>query len=869
MGGLEADDIWLAEDHLLVVRGGAFDKKQPQGAVWPPIDDYEAPLRQVKIPAQPAVPPPFPVQLKPDGPIEFIGYNGSRVVALQPPGAASPGQGSFAPVFGTQKPLAGVGYNPGQIPHYLTPYPRNLTSGETPFPIPPFPFPPTGPYRPLNDSSLADNNVTDLYDEDDPSVYYPPPYSFYYPIDESKLARAGPLVPGIILPPPPDFFAPLEEDTITRNDSTTHKPTEPPRTEPPISANFPNTYLPVPAPAPAPVSVPNKYHKIPHSYDNIVPILPEVSKPHDFYYYNPQNPKHVQINSPGGVKLKTTLRPVPQIGKLKPVYDYYEVNTVTPPVNSFKVYGPPPYPDQHPIVRPDFGRTYVSSTAVPLRSFYEVRQQEVPRPKIRPQYYEGTNKPSASYFFYEEPPSEPHVSDGYYDKRYYNSPQEHQQFVYNAYGLNQLPNRQHEQQYLYNGNPPENVRPIYYRIPKPIYRPTSHRQSFQQQVEEIQKTLHYYTTQSPRYIYRNIDENAARYNQILPAKQSGTPKPVYQYSFNAVGYEDGQKSFTASQIQDPNNEPFRPMISYDHVPLVSDNQNAKKQYPPVTSETPLESKFIPHGKQQRYETVTPSTILKPQYSIRKPPSHNSISTTPNPRYNTANPLNSNYYTQHEEGLFDEITKKYFTIFGQKLYNSKGSNELGVTEALRAGPVTTPIPPNDWLPSYSVQESREVYSEQKRKNTISNSANKNGLRNQQPNRSFQNQPSHSSLESDTLVNYLRPRPEYNVESELISNNSARKNQGYNSIRPKELQQLVSVPQREQLPKSLARDELVNYRNPRPPLNPETEFIPISSKRRPEVVSYDLPGDSAHVYFLTPQRRGGYIANQQTKVAEPIK
>lgn len=861
-----------------MVRGGAFDKKQPQGAVWPPIDDYEAPLRQVKIPANPAVPPPFPVQLKPDGPIEFIGFNGSRVVAMQPPGAAPAGPGAFAPVFGPQKPLSGVGYNPGQIPQYITPYPRNFTSGQTPFPLPPFTLPPPGPYRQLNENgSLGNNNLTDLYDEDDPSVYYPPPYSFYYPIDDSKFANAGPLVPGIILPPPPDFFSPLEEDSVTRNDSTTHRPTEAPRTEIPQTVDIPNTYLPIPIPAPVPVSIhqPNKIQKPhPHPYKNNVQVLTEVTKSHDYYFYNPPNPKHVQINSPGDSKLKTTLRPVHEIGKLKPIYDYYEVNTVTPPDHTFKVYGPPPYQEPHPVVRPEFGRTFVSSTAVPLRSFYEIEEHEVPRPKIRTgpqQYYKNSNKPSASFFFYEEPSHEPHVPNGYYDKRYFNSQRGQQQYVYNTYGLSELPNRQPEQQYLYNSNPPTNARPVYYRVPKPVYNPQPSRQSFQQQIEEIQKTLRYYTTQSPRYIYRNVDEDSARYNQLL-AKQAPTSKPVYQYSFNAVGFEDGQKSFRATNPQDPNNEPFRPMLSYNHVPLNPAATDTKSQYPEVTSETPVETKYVSRSKQQRYETVTPSTILKPQHNIRKPPINlNSISTTPNPRYNTANPLNSNYYTHQEEGLFDEITKKYFTIFGQKLYNNKGANELGVTEALRAGSVTTPLPPNDWLPSYSVQESRESYVEQKQKNLIPNSSIKNNFRNRPlANKAIQNQSSRHSLESDTYINYLRPRPEYNIESELVSNNGARKHQGYTVLRPKQLQQLVNSPQRESLPKSLVRDELVNYRNPRPPLNPDAEFIaPESTKRRPGVVSYDLPGDNAHVYFLTPQRRAGQFPNPQIKTADPIK
>lgn len=65
LGGLNKDDIWLAEDHLLVLKGGLpNDKKNDaSGERWKPIDDYEAPKRPVKIPLNPKVPPPFPVRL--------------------------------------------------------------------------------------------------------------------------------------------------------------------------------------------------------------------------------------------------------------------------------------------------------------------------------------------------------------------------------------------------------------------------------------------------------------------------------------------------------------------------------------------------------------------------------------------------------------------------------------------------------------------------------------------------------------------------------------------------------------------------------------------------------------------------------------
>lgn len=74
LGGLSNDEIWLSEDHLLVLKGGSLNAES-RDEPWKPIDDYEAPLRQVKIPDNPEIPPPFLVQLEENGPIEFIGNN--------------------------------------------------------------------------------------------------------------------------------------------------------------------------------------------------------------------------------------------------------------------------------------------------------------------------------------------------------------------------------------------------------------------------------------------------------------------------------------------------------------------------------------------------------------------------------------------------------------------------------------------------------------------------------------------------------------------------------------------------------------------------------------------------------------------------
>lgn len=213
LGGLSKDEIWLAEDHLLVLKGGITNekKKNENEDDWVPIDDYEAPKRPVKIPLNPRVPPPFPVQLEENGPLQFIGHNQFSIF-----NPFTNETGLFANVNGHITPINKAN---GDVPKD-SPAGSGATKTTTKnevhdvVPLPPwffhnsykdmdllkhFPF-----NLPLPDQAL---NRTEDFDEDDPSLFYPPPYSFVYKINYTNLAPVGPLVPGIILPPPPDFFS--------------------------------------------------------------------------------------------------------------------------------------------------------------------------------------------------------------------------------------------------------------------------------------------------------------------------------------------------------------------------------------------------------------------------------------------------------------------------------------------------------------------------------------------------------------------------------------------------------------------------------------------------------------------------------------
>lgn len=216
-GGLKDEEIWLAEDYLLVIRGG-FVNKNGNAIKWNPIDDYSAPSRQVKLPLNPKVPPPFPVQLTDDGPIQFIGNN--KLPSYNPftnqsiflfsnkgvPYIKAEDLNKKSTASWNGKDNAPPQFNGYQYP---PPAPLPLSGQNHTFSNPFLNLPPL----PILGSMDEPNNTS--IDEDNPSQYYPPPYTFEYKNNYNNPVSPGPLVPGIILPPPPNFFASLEQENNT------------------------------------------------------------------------------------------------------------------------------------------------------------------------------------------------------------------------------------------------------------------------------------------------------------------------------------------------------------------------------------------------------------------------------------------------------------------------------------------------------------------------------------------------------------------------------------------------------------------------------------------------------------------------------
>lgn len=898
LGGLDKNDIWLAENHLLVLKGGHYpphdDRAENAPSVWPPIDNFKAPNRQVKIPSHPKVPPPFPVQLTDEGPLQILGTNSSRTInaTFKPaPYPVLPSE-TFTPDSGPYIP-----------PPY--PYPPNITSGETPFPIspyapgdyipgngppPPFPYPINGTFPPFFGNLPPGvaflpppDNLTEPIDEDDPSIYYPPPYSFYYPTDNSTQVPPGPLVPGIVLPPPPNFFAPLEEINKTKEKSATPKrittmrtTTEPTKQIHPTTTPLPPTSVINSKPTNIPSTVTENDAKFtttakPHVVTSITVVnrvkpnrtvvLVTTRKP-----YTPveRRPSHRRKPTPAVTILKPVKTPT------TPVVNYYEQNEVSG--KPFNTYIP-----QTTTLK---ARTLVTTTQVPLKSYFstsnEIDTNSVTRGPESHYPTINANKSPSQFYFYEENSttrrlpttysqsqaksfsqpqaksqpqtrtySQPSLSETYSQppqSETYSQPQSeiysHRQETYSQPKTSSyIPSKTR----IYSQPQP----PSAYSQPKPISYPERNEQSYlnipkeyyipaREIIRQPQRlTPVEIPQQSPDYYYVNqqvaspstpkpdtFSIHIARlkghidtyYTTPRPRKvaQSTAPtsKPVYQFSFEANNYKQQQNNYR-NQGEDSQDK-FRPIPRYS-----VEIQPAVEVVPterPVYQKNPLPQLYFQPKQQTNTERPTSTeyyTTPEYDYNYRdkqyvitpKPITQYSFEATPNPIYQQG------YYTKQDERLFDDITKKYFTVFGQKLSNTSPiPSEEGSTE-------------KPYTQQYLQENIKPIHIEY-----------------------AQSVGKQVPLHGDTYVNY-------------VGQNTPNPNAEYVPIRP----QPPKFIQR-QREHSLHSDINVNYKRRRPQ-NQNAELIeainvPLKSTQQEtksgSYISYELPGDDgAHFYFITPQ------------------
>jgi len=884
LGGLDEDEIWLAENHVLVLKGGKFpeheqssqqssDGEQPK---WPPIDNYKAPKRQVKIPARPKIPPPFPVQLTEGGPVQIIGPNGTAEEI-----------GNSTLDYSTN-PLYTKGLLPGENP-FFTISPNgtvftpdfgplgNFSIEEKSFrgnndqkeikpelPQPPGALPPF--YHAIPPGAIfvpPPGNQSD-YDEEDQSIYYPPPYSFYYPQDNTTAVPPGPLVPGIILPPPPDFFSALD-DKKTTTKKYSKRPTttsSPPRARP--------TYLP-----PRKLTTKqNKASSIPPSLVTKTSTTSSTSTKISFGRTTAKNPTNT-------FKPKEKTLPRAEVTTStsgKPhTLENTEIYTISP-VNGNQV--------SEATQQKDWS-TQISSKKIPVLGYYSsTTQSSLERPvEVTPASIKSiiTSQPNhASYYFYEESTNENSDVTAKPSPVYYESTTKSP-----YYNVETSRPRQTEQDKHYYAveTIPSIETPKDYKV-KLIDDIVKNSQTFQYTDDSETTSTKFDASSSRDQSHRMLADEAPVYYQPVHARPAQTyyttpkprtyyrqttkPKPIYQYSFQVADYSklsNQRSSYREQQQQQQDTSVYN-----EYQDIKTDN----RQYDYEDIDSP--SRHQSPRKQISYKTQHPVYSTSTAYPI--------ADTTSNPQHA--------YFTQQDEKLLDDVTKEYFTIFGKKLSDARISS-------------TTPI----YGKSSSVTEKPDhnvnayasnVYKNGRPTYQTPNVKVRYGDQSQQP----------YSLKDDTLVNYRQPLPPINPDSEFIdiiepkhrpkqpsslsnyelqSRNYRLQNQGVQQHGPTPRYRLQGTVQsthrhtnnfmpfsesREELenveePISLLDDIEVNYRNPRPPINPDAEFIdPATVQDNPNsdnpnaYFAYRLPGDVGHFYFLTPQaitqrqdQNGGYV------------
>ncbi|XP_046747963.1 extensin-2 isoform X2 [Diprion similis] len=907
LGGLEEEEIWLAENHLLVLRGGNFpvsngNAKRPESNTgnWPPIDDYKAPERQVKIPPRPKVPPPFPVQLTEGGPVQIIRANGSVSVVNDTadyeeyanyPEGFYPGEAPFYPTSSNASEPVGTGFYGNASEGVLGPFYQSLPAGAVFVPPP--------------------SNQTD-YDEEDQSIYYPPPYSFYYPQDNATAVPPGPLVPGIILPPPPNFFAELDERKPTTKGRFSAKQTTTtttPRTTTTERVQDTTSYTP-PAPTPRRKTVPKPYKA---RFPTTTPSYSTGTKPTTRVQSYQGTPKtigkvksrnftRVPITSVTSVTsgpvdtpryVETTTTP-PEKPSTTPSGDYYDVQTDVE--NHLVDLGPPQGGQWSSIV---------SSTAVPLLAYYATTplpsertrstEEDIAPVHVKAEIDIPTKNPAA-YYFYEEtngPAVATTTPSPYYDVQ--PTPRRRQPKK-QYYSVEMVPSQQTSNDFAdLKLNPVIKTGQGYneFTDPEPVARNPAPTAKYN--VERIRGSVSdrenspryyqplslgdptatvkpYYTTQRPRFYYQSTrNEQYADYRDDQEVKSS----PVYQYSYEASDYtkQRQQQSYRQQEIDEVPTPVVRPVYNEYQQPT----RTAAGQYYSDYDVQPVE-------KVQKSSGISYLTNHRQSYSAVT--ARPSINTTPNPHHA--------YYTKQDEQLLDDVTKQYFTIFGKKLPENVLQSTTPLYRVEAAAETTTESP---------VGHGVNTYVANNRYNGNSNNAAVHQLQSFTPPKvsvhyGDQTQRPYS-LEGDTLVNYKNPLPPINPDAEFISvnkpvvpirqrphefirteqiptpfgnRNGGNYFQGSNNRDTSSYRGRYPTPS----PISLANDISVNYRDPRPPMNPDAELIdPVQGQRNQATgggsyFAYRLPGNGGHFYFLTPQAisqrqdltNGGYFYSKPT-------
>ena len=225
LGGLEPEEVWLADNDLFVVRGFNYKVPYSSDPAGMPIHDYNAPA--------PRPPPP------PEPGTAFYPTNQTEIV-FNFPGAAD-----FNSTDAGKLPAFPYPFLPPPPPHWheekefsdknqnqlfdnfnFGPGGNNFQPNGPGFPPPsglngfpgggpPGSQPGAGPARPASGPPPINFTIP----EDDEEIPFTPlfaerPVEFYYPHHNTTADPPGPFGPGVFVPPPAKFFAPRDPNEI-------------------------------------------------------------------------------------------------------------------------------------------------------------------------------------------------------------------------------------------------------------------------------------------------------------------------------------------------------------------------------------------------------------------------------------------------------------------------------------------------------------------------------------------------------------------------------------------------------------------------------------------------------------------------------
>lgn len=441
-------------------------------------------------------------------------------------------------------------------------------------------------------------------DEEDQSIYYPPPYSFVYKSNASGAAvPPGPLVPGIILPPPPDFFAPL--DGPKRQDEKRPLTTVKDKYAKRVLSNAlsaETTSSTTAASSTRASQSPSLY--VPRkSSSSVGARIKAVS-----FETTTRRPKSSSSPRPS----TTPSRYSPKTALRKPIVSASRNNAsafVVPESLIIAVTTPVPLNKHTTTFKtlvsnqvPESSKEWtVNSKSVPLlAAFYATTTTTTPPPETSTKGNEvdlvsAKYPPKTSYFFYGEPPSstEPSTTSSTTGRPFFNN----------------------------NDNKLDEQR-------QPLYNHVDH----EYQLEPSPPL--YFATATPAPVYPQQQTHA-----------KSKPKPIYQFSFESADYQAKHEQLDKKKRSKKKKPQQSELASYDYQDEDVVQQSVSEphfEYHARANQLPFRDK----DNEVVYSTATPLPVDSLASSTLEP--HRA------------------YFTKQDEQLLDDVTKEYFTMFGKKL-----------------------------------------------------------------------------------------------------------------------------------------------------------------------------------------------------------